>query len=83
MKRTILVTLLLAICITFSFAQDKADLKGPAAKNYKPWMHKEHAKTYVMAKRKVRQGPVAKNHKVWNDDNTNPTVINMTATSSK
>lgn len=83
MKRTILIPILLIICITWSFAQDRSDLKGPKAKNYKPWLHKELPKTYVMTNKKERQGPVAKNHKVWNNENTNKEVINMKATSSK
>ncbi|MFT4833681.1 MAG: hypothetical protein ACI83W_000307 [Marinoscillum sp.] len=52
-------------------AQAKNDLKGPAAKNYKPWRDKTeiNVPTPVIAVDKVAlKGPAAKNHKPWKVD---------------
>lgn len=53
---------------TVGFAQNKSDLKGPAAKNYKPWQKSEKApaiKVYTLETTSKVQGPSAKNKKSW------------------
>ena len=47
-------------------AQRKNDLKGPAAKNFKPWQSTDTGiKLYSKAELQVVQGPSAKNAKPW------------------
>lgn len=63
----ILVALFLAFNV--SYAQSHSDLKGPAAKNYKPW--KEQARTSVLMAKVVdttEKGPAFKNKKAWKTD---------------
>lgn len=68
---------------SFSYAQDKGDLKGPAAKNYKPWMKKEKTeskKVFTIASAQKLQGPAAKNKKSWEKDQINYNEIELKAT---
>ncbi len=66
MKYLIALILGLIISIGTVAAQRPTDLKGPAAKNYKPWRDKDKVKTKVVTMRKERlQGPAAKNYKPW------------------
>ncbi len=67
---------LLVVVITFSLAlglhaQPKGDLKGPAAKNYKPWKSKKNnvkVITTIYSKKRM-MGPAAKNQKPGKDVN--------------
>ncbi|UII23164.1 hypothetical protein [Fulvivirga ligni] len=47
-----------------SAAQERNDLKGPEAKNYKPWKNKS-TKKLITYRREILQGPDAKNQKPW------------------
>ncbi len=62
------------LLISFSaFAQEKnnmkqSDLKGPAYKNYKHWMHKATpTKIYSENNKKSLQGPAYKNQQAWKE----------------
>ena len=53
---------------TVGFSQTDNDLKGPAAKNYKPWQQEDKApaiKVYTSETATKLQGPSAKNKKTW------------------
>ncbi|UXP31652.1 hypothetical protein N6H18_14985 [Reichenbachiella agarivorans] len=70
--KTIIITLALVLVASFSFAQGRNGLKGPAAKNYKPWKDKEKTETTISMKSKDAervQGPTAKNQKAWDKKN--------------
>ncbi|MEX2591606.1 MAG: hypothetical protein WD426_02445 [Anditalea sp.] len=57
------------LAFNVSYAQSHQDLKGPAAKNYKPW--KQQARTGALVVRvdeKEVKGPAYKNRKPWQDD---------------
>ncbi len=63
------------LLISFSaFAQEEtnvkqSDLKGPAYKNYKHWMHKTAPiKIYSENNKKSLQGPAYKNEQTWRND---------------
>lgn len=62
------------LLISFSaFAQEKnnmkqSDLKGPAYKNYKHWMHQATpTKIYSENNKKSVQGPAYKNQQAWKE----------------
>ncbi|MCV9386024.1 hypothetical protein [Reichenbachiella ulvae] len=46
-------------------------LKGPAAKNHKPWNNETKTEQTIVMKSEVNklQGPAAKNSKVWSTEN--------------
>ena len=72
--KSILLAFAFMTIATFSFAQDKNDLKGPAAKNYKPWQKSDNAspkKVYTLHTSNKLQGPSAKNSKVWKEEKQN------------
>ncbi|WP_162342152.1 hypothetical protein [Cyclobacterium salsum] len=72
--------------VSFSYAQDRGDLKGPAAKNYKPWMKKDKAeskKIFTLAGPKKLQGPAAKNNKSWEKDQITFKEVKLQATKPK
>ncbi len=83
MKKIIIPFLILSFFVaTTSIAQSRTQLKGPAAKNYKPWKDNDKtSKTYVTQSVEVKQGPEAKNAKIWSDKNKNEEAIaiNMNA----
>lgn len=68
------LTFLLAVSfLTFgtvqSYAQTAQDLKGPKAKNYKPWKEQARKGTLsVKLDEADKKGPAYKNHKVWEGD---------------
>ncbi|MGM8363259.1 hypothetical protein ACSV4D_15205 [Flavobacterium sp. ARAG 55.4] len=65
-----------------AFAQEKdnvkqSDLKGPAYKNYKHWMHKTvPTKIYSENNKKALQGPAYKNQQVWKET-TNKELVEV------
>lgn len=68
MKKLFISSLVLALMLSFSVqAQSRTSLKGPAAKNYKPWKDTEQpgVKAVTYATKADKKGPVAKNEKVW------------------
>ncbi|GAB4107577.1 hypothetical protein GCM10028791_00230 [Echinicola sediminis] len=55
--------------------QEYHELKGPKAKNYKPWKEKARKGTLVVnIDGSVAQGPTFKNEKVWERRNAKATV---------
>lgn len=83
--RKLIIFLIIVFLSVKGFAQEKANvkrnnLKGPAYKNYKPWLHKTKPVTIYIKKNKVKlMGPAFKNRKVWNTDkNTEYVAINIT-----
>ncbi|MFT6335822.1 MAG: hypothetical protein ACJA2S_002842 [Cyclobacteriaceae bacterium] len=69
-----LIGMLIAMFVTVGAieAQVPKDLKGPAAKNYKPWRDKnKEASVNVVSipSKKALKGPEAKNYKPWKDEN--------------
>ncbi|MDP4681074.1 MAG: hypothetical protein NWS46_12000, partial [Cyclobacteriaceae bacterium] len=69
-----LIGMLIALFVTIGsvVAQVTKDLKGPAAKNYKPWKDKnKEASVNVVSilSKKELKGPEAKNYKPWKDKN--------------
>ena len=71
MKNLILALALLFAC-SISHAQARNGLKGPAAKNYKPWMQPTKAFTPSVAVSDYKnrlKGPSAKNSKPWKKKN--------------
>jgi hypothetical protein len=79
MKRTTLtVGIILSIVSTAAFAQAPSNLKGPEAKNYKPWEDTNRTNTQILVATDDNQlkGPEAKNKKVWlTDANTSKKVV--------
>ncbi|MFC4872651.1 hypothetical protein [Negadavirga shengliensis] len=64
MKRLIYIFVAGLLFLNFSYAQSDRELKGPAAKNYKPW--KQQAKTgvaYTDIAKEDLKGPAFKNRK--------------------
>ncbi|UXP31653.1 hypothetical protein N6H18_14990 [Reichenbachiella agarivorans] len=70
--KTLIIAFALTLVASFSFAQTRTDLKGPAAKNYKPWKDKNQTEQAIAMKSEDAtrvQGPAAKNQKVWDKEN--------------
>lgn len=65
--KTVIIAILFTATAMFANAQSRNDLKGPAAKNHKPWKSKAKTEQTIVMKstdsEKV-QGPAAKNNKV-------------------
>ena len=54
----------------------QSDLKGPAYKNYKHWMHKtEPIKIYSQKSGESLQGPAYKNQQPWKDTSKKDLVL--------
>ena len=74
------------LLVTFSaFAQQEtnvkqSDLKGPAYKNYKSWMHKTvPTEIYSENNKKALQGPAYKNQQSWKNTSKENLVLVKTA----
>ena len=68
MKKVILSSLILMLVSSISYSQSyKNDLKGPKAKNYKPWKNTEKAENNIVYTdtQTKPEGLKAKNHKPW------------------
>jgi hypothetical protein len=80
MKNIALILGLLVICFS-GFAQEESnvkrnDLKGPAFKNYKSWMHKAvPTKIYSENNKKTLQGPAYKNQQTWKNTSKQELVL--------
>jgi len=82
--KSLLIAFVFMTVATFSYAQDKSDLKGPAAKNYKPWQNNEKAKKmYTLEASSKVQGPSAKNKKSWDSKSINYQEITLVANKPK
>ena len=65
MKQIIATLTLVFFVVLTGYAQDRNTLKGPEAKNYKPWLNTEQpAPVYQMDVEKLK-GPQAKNQLAW------------------
>lgn len=59
----------LFLALNVSHAQSHKDLKGPAAKNYKPWEQQARKSTlFIKLDGQDRKGPDFKNQKPWKED---------------
>jgi len=84
--KSLLIAFAFMTVATFSYAQDKSDLKGPAAKNYKPWQKNEKTATkklYTLEASSKVQGPSAKNKKSWESKSINYQEITLVANKPK
>jgi uncharacterized protein YdeI (BOF family) len=70
--KKITLGLIFTLAATVALAQAPEDLKGPKAKNYKPWKDTTRTNTQVLlaTNEEQLQGPEAKNKKVWQNDST-------------
>lgn len=57
-------TLMLALFFTFTLSAQNG-LKGPQAKNYKPWKSETPARTMYVSQKSTLSGPSAKNTRLW------------------
>lgn len=78
MKYLVGIFIVMFVTVCSLEAQVPAGLKGPAAKNYKPWMdkNKKDKRSIVsIPSKKALQGPEAKNFKPWaNKEDWTPAV---------
>lgn len=70
MNKHVLSILTTGLCVALlsfgGMAQDRNDLKGPKAKNFKPWQSEgEGATLHTSVKSERLTGPEAKNSKPW------------------
>lgn len=57
------------LAFNVAFAQSPSDLKGPAAKNYKPWKHQARSGDLMtIVYKKAVKGPSYKNRNPWQDE---------------
>lgn len=61
MKRVITPLMMALFLANFGYAQDRNDLKGPKAKNWKPWSSERTQVTVVTFEKQQLKGPEAKN----------------------
>lgn len=62
----------------------QSDLKGPAYKNFKSWMHKAvPTKIYSENNKKTLQGPAYKNAQPWRDTSKKDLVLVQTTGSER
>jgi hypothetical protein len=88
MKNIVLILGLLMVSIS-GLAQEEnnvkqSDLKGPAYKNFKSWMHKAvPTKIYSENNKKTLQGPAYKNAQPWRDTSKKDLVLVQTTGSER
>ncbi|WNH14003.1 hypothetical protein [Thalassobellus suaedae] len=64
--KNLVLTLSIVFLSLSAFAQKRSDFKGPAYKNYKPWLHKnEVTLVYTVSQKTKLTGPAYKNYKPW------------------
>ena len=68
----LIFTFLVMMIFSFSgIAQNKVGLKGPAAKNYKPWKDGVQKESVIVVNQEISvKGPKAKNRKPWEAQTT-------------
>ncbi|MEQ9289828.1 MAG: hypothetical protein RIG77_23065 [Cyclobacteriaceae bacterium] len=78
MKKYFLIPAILLLFVAFGQAQHRNGLKGPKAKNYKPWKDTTKSSatlvTYEEPANKLK-GPEAKNYKKWQDKGVEKNTI--------
>lgn len=68
MKKIVLI-LIIFIAAQAGVAAQNLDLKGPAAKNSKPWNNQAKKESVLVSSNiETRQGPSFKNSKAWSED---------------
>ena len=66
--RNLILCLVAALMSIGLMAQNRSELKGPAYKNYKPWLNKtEPVVVYTLEKQEKLIGPAYKNRKPWDE----------------
>lgn len=84
MKKLWMIGTAMLLWIGAANAQEWNDLKGPAAKNYKPWKSQARNVTAdVRSERSDVQGPEFKNQKPWNQSDATMPVDTTLDTSDK
>jgi hypothetical protein len=69
MKKLAFAIIAMFFTISLVNAQEFQELKGPAAKNYKPWKQQARTGSLLVKTTPVdQQGPEAKNQRVWEQD---------------
>ncbi|WP_242083635.1 hypothetical protein [Aestuariivivens sediminis] len=69
--RNLVLFLTLSLVSYGVMAQKRSELRGPAYKNYKPWLNKSEPLTvYSFSKKENLTGPAFKNQKPWNKNKT-------------
>lgn len=83
MKRVLLIFSAMMIFASWGYAQQRKELKGPEAKNYKPWKDNSEKSIAVYKVNPERlTGPEAKNKKPW-DKSPKPAQYMAITTSSQ
>ncbi len=87
MKYLIGMTIAIFITVGSLQAQTPKGLKGPAAKNYKPWQNKskDDSRTPAVSfpTKETLKGPEAKNHKPWNDAREMANAVQISVSKQK
>lgn len=84
--KSLLIAIAFMTVATFSYAQERGDLKGPAAKNYKPWMKKSDAevkKVYTLKTPSQVKGPAAKNRRIFDRSDKSYQEVNFVSNRPK
>ncbi|WP_373521051.1 hypothetical protein [Aquiflexum sp.] len=69
MKKIVLIFVTFLFTIAITHAQELRELKGPAAKNYKPWKHQQKSSVVILnVNPSEKKGPEFKNVRIWKDD---------------
>ena len=81
--KTIALTFVASVFTLSALATNNDELKGPAAKNAKPWLNQTTSSIVVVeAPTAIKlMGPAMKNSKPWSDKNT--TVTNAISSKAK
>ncbi|APY10977.1 hypothetical protein BWZ22_06855 [Seonamhaeicola sp. S2-3] len=65
MKKIVFTSLAIIVSVSV-YAQKRNDFKGPAYKNYKPWLYDtKPTEVYSVKQEEKLTGPEYKNQKVW------------------
>ncbi|WP_139955701.1 hypothetical protein [Flavicella sediminum] len=84
MKGLVSILCIAFFSITCVSAQSKNGLKGPAAKNYKPWKDKNKSSLVLVTQNtKQLKGPEAKNYKPWKDNSAKESEAYVVALDTK
>lgn len=80
MKYLIGMVIVMFVVVGSIGAQVPKDLKGPAAKNYKPWKDKNKGASVnvvSVSSEKTLKGPEAKNYKPWKNKSTRTSGVKI------
>jgi hypothetical protein len=69
MKKIALIFVAFLFTAAITNAQESGELKGPAAKNYKPWKHQTKLSPVMLkVNPSEKTGPEFKNDRIWDKD---------------